>query len=287
VSRAHLALVLLPLAALGCAAMTRPAAEPSMLRRDAERAVARGQAALEARRWDAAAGAFGRAATAFSALDDAGAEATARVGEATALRRAARLDAALIAAERAVALDAGRGDAGAEARDLAALAQVRRARGDVAGAIATAEDARRLVDDGSAVAATVENDLATYLLAQRDPADRTRIVALLASAERTNRARGDMRGRAVNQLNAGRAHLAFGEPELAASPLASALEAFRRLDDPEGLAETHEALGTLAASRGRHDERLAHYRQARDTFAFLGDQAAEERLTRRLAEDRP
>lgn len=284
-SRAHFALVLVPLAALGCSVTARPAAEPSALRLDAERAVVRGQAALGARRWDAAAASFGRAATAFSALDDAEAEATARVGEATALRRAARLDVALIAAERAVALDAGRGDADAEARDLAALAQVHRARGDVPGAIATAEDARRLVDDGSALAATVENDLAAYLLAHGDPADRTRILALLASAERTNRARGDVRGRAVNQLNAGRAHLAFGEPEQAASPLASALEAFRRLDDPEGLAQTHEALGALAASRGRHDERLAHYRKARDSFAFLGDRAAEERLTRRLAED--
>jgi tetratricopeptide (TPR) repeat protein len=285
VSRAHFSLVLLPLAALGCAAMARPVAEPSTLRLDAERAVARGQAALGARRWDTAAGAFDRAATAFSALDDAGAEATARIGQATALRRAARLDDALSAVERAVALDAGRGDASAEARDLAALAQVHRARGDVPGAIATAEDARRLVDEGSAIAATVENDLATYLLARGDPADRTRIFALLVSAERTNDVRGDVRGRAVNQLNAGRAHLAFGEPEQAASPLASALEAFRRLDDPEGLAETHEALGALAASHGRHSERLEHYRKARDTFAFLGDQAAEERLTRRLAED--
>jgi tetratricopeptide (TPR) repeat protein len=285
VSRAHLALVLLPLAALGCAAMARPAAEPSTLRRDAEQLVARGQAALGARRWDAAASAFDRAARIFSALDDAGAEATARVGEATALRRAARLDAALVAAERAVALDAGRGDTGAEARDLAALAQVYHARGDVTGAIAAAEDARRLVDDGSAVAATIDNDLATYLLANRDPTNRTRIFALLASAERTNRARGDMRGRAVNQLNAGRAHLAFGEAEQAASLLGSALEAFRRLDDPEGLAETHEALGALAARRGRHSERVAHYRQALDTYAFLGDRAAEKRLTRRLAEE--
>jgi tetratricopeptide (TPR) repeat protein len=274
---------LLLLLALGCAATSRPVAEPSALRLGAERAAARGAAALGARRWDAAATAFGRAATAFAALDDAAAEATARVGEATALRRAGRLDAALDAAERARALDAARGDAGAEARDLAALAQVRRARGDVPGAIAAAEDARRRADDGSAVAATVENDLATYLLARGDAADRERIFALLASAERANRARGDARGRAVNQLNAGRAHLAFGEPDAAAAALASALEGFRRLDDPEGLTETHEALGELAATRGRRDESLAHWRQARDGFAFLGDRAAEERLARRLA----
>jgi tetratricopeptide (TPR) repeat protein len=256
---------------------------PSALRHDAARAAARGAEALRGRRWNGAALAFARAGDVYAALDDPSAEASARHGQAEGLRRGGQLDAAVAAHERALALDVQAGDTAAQARDLAGLAQTYRARGDVARAITTAEEARRLARDASAVAATVDNDLATYLLARADPADRARIVELLTAARDTNRARQNARGVAVNELNLARAHLAAGAPASAAPLLASALDAFRRLDDPEGLAQTHEALGTLAALDGDRAGSVRHYRQARDTFAFLGEESGRQRLEALLA----
>jgi tetratricopeptide (TPR) repeat protein len=261
--------------------MRRPE-EPSLLRREAARAAARGERAHRARRWAAAAQAYGRAADVLAALDDGAGEAELRQSQGDALRRAGDLDAALAAHERAVALDTRGGDAAARARDLAGLAQTHRARGDVARAIATAEEARLLAAATPAVTATLENDLATYLLARGDSGDRERILALLASARRTNRSRGDRHAVAVNDLNLARAHLAFGDPEAAADAVGAALDAFRALDDPEGLAPAHELLGMLAARRGERAESLHHWTQARDTFAFLGDEAGRRRVERRL-----
>jgi tetratricopeptide (TPR) repeat protein len=276
-----LLLLLIPLA-LGCSTR-RPQPEPSVLRRDATLALARGEDMLHSRRWPAAATAFARAGNIFAALDDGPAEATARHGQAEALRRTGQLDAALAAHERALALDGRAGNPSAQARDLAGLAQTQGAQGDLAHAITTAEEARRLAHDAPAVAAIVDNDLATYLLARGDPADRERIVELLTSARQTNRTRQDTRSVAVNELNLARVHLSIGEVAAAAPFLATALDAFRALDDAEGLAQTHEALGMVAGLQGDASERTRHYQQARDGFAFLGEETDRRRVERRLA----
>ena len=76
----------------------------------------------------------------------------------------------------------------------------------------------------------------------------------------------------------GRAALAGGDPDAAAPYLERALASYRALEDPEGIASSHEALAALARDRG--DESLArfHVQQARAGFRFLDDRAALERL---------
>ena len=134
--------------------------------------------------------------------------------------------------------------------------------------------------DPEPLRSTLENDLALYLLARSDAGDRERIEELLASALASSRSHGDAGGVATVQLNRGRAHLQFGEVALAEPPLREALDRFRALDDPEGLARTHEELARLFDVRNEPGAARRHLEQARRGYAFLRDEAGLRRLDR-------
>jgi tetratricopeptide (TPR) repeat protein len=278
-------------ALLGCgvallvACSSPPPPPESALRSEARSAAEVGSARLAGRHDAAAARSFGKAAEIYGAIDDPAAEAAALRNQAEAFRRAGQLDAATAGFERALAIDLlGERPAG-QARDLAGLARCSSARGELDLAIAQSERALGLVPDAAALRASLEIDLAVYLVARGNPADQARVVELLGSAAETAEASGEPRTRAAAHLGLGRARRLFGAPELALEPLRLALDEFRALDDAEGLARTHEELGRLMQLQGRPEEARRHLEQARRGYAFLEDEAALALLDELLVEE--
>lgn len=268
-----------PIVLLACASGA-PVPETSSLRQQAQRAADSGGSRFSDRHWEASARAFERAAELYVALDDSASEAAARRNQAEALRRAGRIDDATAAFQGALASDRRGGRSIAQARDLAGLARCQSARGEPDLAIASLQQALELTDASDPLRSVLENDLALYLLERGDVADRERVYQLLASALQKSRSRGDVRGMAIAQLNLGRASLRFGADDLAESPLEEALEHFRALDDPEGLARTHEELARLVDVRNQPARARLHREQARRGYVFLGDEAGVRRLDR-------
>ena len=261
---------------LGCASSLETSVSP--VRVAAQRSLETAHTAFEQRAWRAAARSFGRAADAFAALDEISPEASAWRSQAEALRRAGDEEGAERAGARALVLDRQRGVPEDVARDLVGLARAAAARGDAGLAVARAEEALSLAPPASPLATLVQNDLAVYLLARGDAADRTRAASLLGAALAEATARGDAAGIAAAELNLARTALAGGDPDAAAPRLDRALAGYRGLEDPEGIASTHEVLAALARTRG--DESLAafHRGQAWAGFTFLDDRAALARL---------
>ena len=264
---------------LACSGAARTP-EPSALRLQAQQAAESGRSRFAIRHWEASARSFESAAKIYGALDDPVSAAAAERNQGEALRRAGRPDDATAAFERALIVD-GNGDRPlSQALDLAGLARCQSARGETNLAVASAERALDLTADPEPLRSLLENDLSLYLLARGDPDDRERIEDLLSSALASSRSHGDARGVATAQLNRGRAHLQFGEPALAEPPLREALDRFRVLDDPEGLARTHEELARLFGVRNEPGPARRHLEQARRGYAFLGDEQGLRRLDR-------
>jgi len=265
-------------AALAACASSPGPPPPSPVRQDAQHATETGRAHFAERSFEASARAYARAATTYAALDDADAEAGALRGQGEALRRAGSLDAATQAFERALALDRGRDDPSARALDLAGLARCARDRGEIEAAIAGVDEALGLVGIDASVRAALANDLALHLLARGRRDDRARILGLLASSRDRAVADGDAHGAAVAYLNLGHASRRFGDLPRAEADLREALDRFRALDDPAGLARTHEELAALARDRNDPEAARRHAEQALRGYEFLGDEADVERL---------
>jgi tetratricopeptide (TPR) repeat protein len=274
------------LALVGLACASEPPAPASPLRQSAAAAAEAGSTRFEARHYAAAARSFGRAAEVYGALDDRAAEATALRNQAEALRRTGKLEDAVGALERALALDTEGAWPAGQARDLAGMARCHAERGDEDGAIERAEAALAIVPDTDPVAASLEIDLAVYLIARGRPADQPRVVALLDAVARRADAAAEPRTRAAAHLHLGRAHRLLGSPGSADVPLRQALDEFRTLDDPAGLARTHEELGLLQGARADTANARRHLEQARRGYAFLGDEAALARIDDLLGEGR-
>ncbi len=264
---------------LGCASeLPEPV---SALRRDAASAAATGSDRFAGRHYKASAESFGRAAAIYAALDDTYAEAKARRNQAEALRRAGRFEEAAAGFERALVLDREGGWQGEQARDLAGLARCRYALGNTELAIEQAETALTLA---SGTDASVEIDLAVYLIARGDPADEPRVLAMLTSLAERDAEGGEPRTRAAANYHLGRAYRAFGSPERAETSLRLAMDQFRALDDPEGLARTHEELGRLLEERNDVEGARRHFYRARLGYEFLGDESALARVDDLLEE---
>jgi tetratricopeptide (TPR) repeat protein len=278
-------LALLGALLLGCASQPPPP-EPSPLRRDAQAAAEAGSTRFAGRHFAASALSFGRAAEIFGALDDPASEAAALRNQAEAQRRSGDSVAATIGFERALALDRAGERPIAQARDHSGLARCASARGEIDVAVRESDQALALVGKADALRALVEIDLAVYLLARGDAADRERIVALLVSAGDLAVALDEPRTRAAAHLHLGRAQRRFGSTELGEPPLRQALEEFRALDDPEGLARTHEEIGRLLKARNQSEAARQHLEQARRGYEFLGDAAARESVEALLGEGR-
>jgi len=248
-----------------------PPPEPSPLRRRAQSAVEAGSKRFSGRHFEASASSFGQAAEIFGVLDDEVSEAAALRNQAESLRRTGDVAGATDGFERALALDRKNANALARARDLAGLARCASARGEMDRAVEQSEQALVLANGDDAVQAPFEIDLAVYLLERGNAADRPRLEALLESAASPS---NEPSSRAAAHLNRGRAQRRFGASESAESSLRQALDEFRQLDDPEGVARTHEELGRLLQARGDMEAARRHLQQAQRGYAFLGDEAA-------------
>lgn len=259
---------------VGCA--SPPADSPP--RAEARKQLASGASAVERRQFQAASAAFGRAALIFAALSEMSAETAALRDQEEALRRAGDLETAVAVAQRALELDRRLGQKEDQARDLGGLARCAAAQQKTVLAIETAEEALALADPGTPLAAVLQNDLALYVLTRGDDGDAARAIDLLNSALASNRTRGDAVGVASNQLNLGRAELALGDTEPADAHLQQAFQGFQALQDPEGLAETHEVLARLCLLRHEGEQVRFHREQARAGYELLEDQGGLRRL---------
>jgi tetratricopeptide (TPR) repeat protein len=269
---------------VACASSSPPPVSP--LRTEALAAAEAGSRRLTGRHFAAAADSFGQAAQIYGVIDDPTAEAAALRNQAEALRRLGDLGAATAGFERALAIDRLGKRTDGQARDFAGLARCSSARGEVDCAIRQSEQALGLVSGAEALRASLEIDLAVYLLARGNSTDQGRIIGLLTSAGDRAAAEGEARTEATAHLHMGRAQRFFGSPELAEEPLRLALSEFQRLDDPEGLARTHEALGRLLNARNQPEAAKRHLEQARRGYEFLNDQAALAHLDELLVEMR-
>jgi tetratricopeptide (TPR) repeat protein len=258
----------------GCA--SAPVDSPA--RAEARQQLASGRSAFEQRRWTTASQAFGRAALIFAALDENSAETAALRDQGESLRRAGDPQAARAVQERALELDRQLGDRQGQAQDLAGLARSQAAQQEVEPSIRTAQDALALAQVGTPLEAVLQNDLALYLLARGDSADPAHALELLTSASASNQARNNALAVASNELNLGRAELASGDSQLAESHLLRALERFQALQDPEGLAQTHETLAQLYLAQRDFEQARFHRDRARSGFEFLEDRGGLRRV---------
>ncbi len=257
---------------------TKPKPEPSRMRIQAEQCYDAGRAAYRQQNWTSASSSFGKAADAFEAMDDYAAEATARHNQGQALRRAGLYDEAIAAFQQSFAVNQRLQHPAEQALNLAGLAQCYRAQKKLDPAIEAQEKALKLAGPSRAIAATVQNDLALSLLQRGKKEDRDRVIRLLNAALEYNGLAGPRRSVAANQLNLGRAYLTFGENDPAEKMLTRALESFRYLDDPSGLAQTHELLGRLYTARGDVNKARFHFDQAREKYLLLKDDAGLKRI---------
>ena len=260
----------------GCAS----APVESLPRGEARQALASGRSAYERRQWGAASTAFGRASLIFAALDESSAESAALRDQGEALRRAGDAAGAATAYQRALEIDQRLGEEQAQAWALGGLARCAAAQQQAALAVASAERALALAAPGTPLAASLENDLALYLLERDDVGDPGRAIELLSQASASNEARRDALGLATNELNLGRAELAIGQGGSAEAHLIRALEGFRGLQHPEGLAQTHELLARLSLARQEVEQARVHQAQARAGYTYLDDRGGLRRLER-------
>jgi tetratricopeptide (TPR) repeat protein len=268
---------------LACAAAPPPV---SRFRTEALAAAEAGSKRFTDRHFAAAARSFGEAAQIYGAIDDFAAQAAALRNQAEALRRVGDLGAATAGFERALAIDRLGERTDGQARDLAGLARCASARGDVILAIQQSEQALGLVSGSEALRASLEIDLAVYLLVRGNATDKGRVVELLTSAGDRAAANGELRTVAAAHLHRGRALRFYGSPNLAEEPLRLALSEFRALDDPEGLARTHEELGRLLSELNQPEAARRHLEQARRGYEFLDDEAALAQIDEFLVEAR-
>jgi tetratricopeptide (TPR) repeat protein len=257
----------------GCAS----APVDSLPRGEARQALASGRSAYERRQWGAASAAFGRAALIFAALDESTAESAALRDQGEALRRGGDAPGGATAYQRALEIDQRLGQEQAQAWALGGLARCAAAQRQTALAVASAEQALALAAPGTPLAAALANDLALYLLESGDPG---RALELLTQASASNEVRRDALGAATNELNLGRVALAIGQEDSAQGHLNRALEGFRGLQDPEGLAQTHELLARLSLARHEVEQARFHQAQARAGYGYLDDRAGLRRLER-------
>lgn len=257
ISRRWLLVICLFLA--GCASAPPPA-PVSPLRQQAQRAEDRGRAAYAKRNWNSAADSFAKAAEIYGALDDFSAQAGALHNQAQAEREAGQVDVAIKLFEESLRL-------AEKPETIAGLAQAYRAKGDLDAAIDTAGRALTLAEaQKSKSLLTIQNDLAVLLFQRGNPGDQSRVVSLLSAVAGAR----DEHVAATGELNLGRAYLSFGELDAAEKQLQSALEKFRALDDPRGLAEAHESLANLFTARNDSERAALHHRLAQEKFQFLG-----------------
>jgi len=256
---------------LACASSPPPV---SQLRTEARAAAEAGSTRLGSRHYAAAARSFGKAAQIYGAIDDPIAETAALRNQAEALRRNGDLDAATAGFERALTSDRLGKRTDGQARDLAGLARCSSGRGELERAIRRSEEALGLVSGAEALRASLEIDLAVYLIARGNPTDQGRVVALLTSAADRAAEHGEPRTLAAAHLVLGRAQRLFGPPGLAEDSLRLALSEFQALDDPEGVARTHEELGLLLVALNRPEAAGRHLEQARRGYEYLDDEAA-------------
>lgn len=266
---------------LACATSPPPV---SRLRAEALAATEAGSSRLEGRHFAAAARAFGKAAQIFGAIDDFSAEAAALRNQAEALRRNGDLGGAAASLERALAIDRHGKQTDGQARDLAGLARVSSARGELDRAIRQSEEALSLVPGSAALAASLGIDLAVYLTARGKPGDQARVFQLLSAVAERAAKHEEAHTLAAAHLVLGRAQRLFGSPSLAEESLRLALVDFRTLDDPEGLARTHEELGRLLSALDRPRAARRHLEQARRGYEFLEDANAIAHLDEFLVE---
>ena len=260
----------------GCAS----APVESLPRGEARQALASGRSAYERRQWGAASTAFGRAALIFAALDEGSAESAALRDQGEALRRGGDAAGAATAYQRALEIDQRLGQEQAQAWDMGGLARCAAAQQQAALAVEWAERALALAAPGTPLAAALENDLALHLLERGDIGDPGRAIELLTQASASNEARRDTLGLATNELNLGRADLAIGQTASAEGHLVRALEGFRGLQHPEGLAQTHELLARLSLARQEVEQARVHQAQARAGYTYLDDRGGLRRLER-------
>ena len=258
----------------GCAS----APVESLPRGEARQALASGRSAYERRQWGAASTAFGRAALIFAALDEGSAESAALRDQGEALRRAGDAAGAATAYQRALEIDQRLGQEQAQAWDMGGLARCAAAQQQAALAVEWAERALALAAPGTPLAAALENDLALHLLERGDIGDSGRAIELLTQASASNEARRDALGLATNELNLGRADLEIGQKASAEGHLVRALEGFRGLQHPEGLAQTHELLARLSLARQEVEQARVHQAQARAGYTYLDDRGGLRRL---------
>jgi len=73
--------------------------------------------------------------------------------------------------------------------------------------------------------------------------------------------------------------------DAAGTSLLKALELFRSLDDPRGLATAHELLARLYRKRNDPEKAGFHAGQAREKYEFLHDDAGVKRMDSLRTED--
>ncbi len=257
---------------------TKPAPQPGRTRVQAEQAYETAQAEYGRQSWAASAKSFERAAEAFAAVDDFGAEATAYHNCGMALRKAGQLDMAIEAYQKALAINQRLKRPNEQAQNLAGLAACHRAQKQIDLAIQSGEEALKLATGSKTVVAKLQNDLALSLLQRGNAADRDRVIQLLTDALKISEWEGNKRSLAANHLNLGRAQLQFDDTKAAETNLHRALELFRSVDDPAGLAASHELLAKLHLKLGNAEKATFHREQARAKYEFLKDEAGLRRV---------
>jgi tetratricopeptide (TPR) repeat protein len=251
---------------------SKPPPPVSDLRQSAQLDMDSGHAAYERRNWPSAASAFSRAADKYAAMDDDASRATALVNQGNAVLGSGQPWGAEEIFERAFTLADRAGS-----KRTAASALAGRARcwpGDATKACVSLDQALSLVRDDPATTATLQNELAVVRMQMQ----LTGVTDLLQAALATNEKLGRTRDTAVNRLNLGRYYLAQPEYNLARQHLDTALEQFRKLDDPVGLAQAHESLMKLHEATGHAEQAAFHRDRALQTYQFLKDQAGVKRL---------
>lgn len=99
-------------------------------------------------------------------------------------------------------------------------------------------------------------------------------------ALKVTRRTGNRRGEAMIRTGLGDLHVTVQRFVQAEEQLNEALALFAELDEPHGHAIALRKKGYIDSVRGRHDEALRKYEEARDVFRRVGDQGAEMHVLR-------
>ena len=90
-------------------------------------------------------------------------------------------------------------------------------------------------------------------------------------------------GKAIAQTFLGIVKAALGDVEIAHSLIEDALATQTRIEDYEGIGASYGGLGLLADVAGDHEAAIAHYIEAKNAFATVGDRPEEARILDSLA----